>query len=203
MPWEGWIHENLLCWRFLMLNSCCSIRSPNMMNLKKFSLLFPMYKVGLLVLQALSMYCYRRLLSNSQLYSSCYLVRELPHSSTLDNLVAHSTHTPMSSSNFLFSYKTMSHTVMTICFNIIRSVLKYMILSQNSSTGHSSSLLNVFVPFYTGFPTTIASTWKFHWHSRHGSSYILYFSCCPTLLCSSFHVITTVSSFDSPWMSSS
>ena len=141
-----------------MLDSCCSTWLPNMMYLENSALLFPMYKGGLLALQALSMYSCRCLLWNSQLYSSCYLMRDLSRSSTLDNLVFDSAHTPMSSSIFLFSCKAMSQTVQTFCFNNIRSVLKCLILSRKSSTGNSSAVLTVSVSVCTRWPTTTSST---------------------------------------------
>ena len=141
-----------------MLNSCCSTWLPNMMYLKNSSLLFSMYKGGLLVLQAFSMYSYRALLWDSQLYSLCGLVRDLSCSSILDSLVDDLAHFPMSSSSFLFSCKTVSQTIQTLCFNNIRSVLKCMILSRKSFNGNFSALLNVFVFDCTRCPTTTTST---------------------------------------------
>lgn len=117
ISWEGYnvkIPEHgisILCLYCLILNSCWSTQSPNMIHLENFSLLSTMYKGKLVVLQALLMYSYRGMLWNSHLYFSCCLVRYLSHSSTLDNLVINSTLTPMSSSIFLFSCKTMSKTV--------------------------------------------------------------------------------------------
>ena len=162
-----------------------------------------MYKGGLLVLQALSMYSCRVLLCDSQLYSSCSLVRDLSCSSILDSLVDDLAHFPMSSSIFLFSYKTMSRTVEALCFNNIRSVLKCMILSQKSFTGNSSALLNVFVFDCTRCPMTNASTWIFDWPFINDSSCILSLSCWLAWSFLSYRFITTGSSFDSPWVYSS
>ena len=142
-----------------MLNSCFSTWLPNMMQLENSSLLFPMYKGGLLVvLQDLSMYSCRGLFWNSQSYSSCCLMRDLSRSSTLDNLVFDSAHTPMSSSIFIFSCKVVSRTIQTFYFNNIRSVLKCLILSRKSSTVNSSAVLTVSVSIFTRCPTTTSST---------------------------------------------
>lgn len=133
-----------------------------MIHLDNFALFSPMYKGGLVVLQALSMYSYRGLLWNSQLYSSCCLERDLRHSSTLDNLAFDSAHTPVRSSFFMFSCKIVSRAIQTPCFNIIICVLKCVIFPWNFSTRDSSALLNVFVPLCTGCPITMALVWAFN-----------------------------------------
>lgn len=137
-----------------MVNSCCFTQLPNMSHLENSSLLSLTYKCVLLVSQALSMYSCRGLLWNSQLYSYSCLVRNLRHSSILENLAANSTHSPMSSLIFLFSSKTMSWTIQTFYFNIIRFFLKCMIFPRKSSTCDSSALLNVSI--YTRCPMITA-----------------------------------------------
>jgi len=136
-----------------MLNSCYSTWSTNVMHLENSALLFLMYKGGLVVLQGLSMYSCRRLPWNSQMYSSCFLVRDLSHFSTLDSWVVDLVHTPMSSSIFLFSCKTLSRTVNSLCQHD-KIYLEMHDPFQKSSTGNSRALLNVFVYVCVRFPMT-------------------------------------------------
>ena len=127
--------------------------------------------------QSLYMYSYRALLWNSQLCSSCYLVRDFWLSSTLDSLAADSAHTPMSSSIFLFSCKIVSRAIWTLFFNIIRSVLKCVIFPWKIFSSDYGALLNVSVSICTGCPTTTTSTWAFaqlwEWFILHIMSFML------------------------------
>lgn len=71
IPWEGsnaWPPKDgiiLLCWCCMLLISYYSTWSPNMIHLENSSLLSPMYKGRLVVLQALSMHSCRGMLWNS------------------------------------------------------------------------------------------------------------------------------------------
>lgn len=170
-----------------------------MIHLDNSALLSLMYKGGLVVLQALYMYSCRGLLWNSKLYSIYYLVRDLRHSYMLDNLAANSTHIPMSSSVFPFSCKIMSWFVWTLYFNIIRSVLKWMIFSWKSSPGDLSTLLNVYVHFCTICTTIIASTCAFDKISGNGSSCTPCMSFSPSWSCSTCWFTIAGSSLKSSW----
>lgn len=122
-------------------------------------------------------------------------------SSTLDRLDVDSTHNPMTTSIFLFSYKKVSRTSQTHYFNIIRYGFRCMIFSWMSSTGSSGTLLNVYVPVCIKFPMTVTSNWGFDRISGNGSNFTLWMSCFSSFW--SFWFITTNSSFYSPWMCSS